>query len=137
MSPTRSLRALGTACALSCLASVASAQIDWLTFHEDNAYLVASNQLGLGDTEEKDYAWDDIDQDGDIDLICVRKQPFTSAGRYPNVLFMNEGGVLVDRTAQSSLHAFHLLVSEPAHVYPGVALRTQVGVGMRLDQAGQ
>ncbi len=64
--------------------------------------------LSTTDVEEKDYAWGDVDNDGDIDLICVRKQPFTSAGRKTNVLFMNEGiaeghsinGVLVDRTAQ-------------------------------------
>ncbi|MEZ6211045.1 MAG: hypothetical protein R3B46_07355 [Phycisphaerales bacterium] len=30
--------------------------------------------------------------------MCVRKQPFTTAGKRVNVLFMNEGGVLTDRT---------------------------------------
>ena len=92
----RPLRAL---CAALCLSSVASAQIYWLTFHEDNSLLVASNGLGLGDTEEKDYAWADLDKDGWSDLAVVRKQPFTTSGRRENVLFMNEGGVLVDRTS--------------------------------------
>ena len=41
----------------------------------------------------------DIDNDGDEDLICVRKEPFTSTGRDINILFMNEDGVLVDRTS--------------------------------------
>lgn len=51
-------------------------------------------------TDEKDYAWDDIDKDGDIDLVVVQKSLGTTTGRRRNVLLMNEGGVLVDRTTQ-------------------------------------
>ena len=75
-------------------------QAQWLTFQDEtNLRLVAAPALGSADTQEKDYIWDDFDQDGDIDLVCVRKQPFTSSGRFPNVLFMNENGVLTDRTS--------------------------------------
>ncbi|MBC8200613.1 MAG: VCBS repeat-containing protein, partial [Planctomycetes bacterium] len=67
---------------------------------QTNARLISDPALGSSDVEEKDYAWGDLDLDGDIDLVCVRKQPFTSTGRNINVLFMNEGGTLVDRTAK-------------------------------------
>jgi hypothetical protein len=72
----------------------------WVTFQDQTATrLAASAALGSGDTQEKDYAWADFDKDGDTDLVVVRKQPFTSPGKFPNVLFMNENGVLTDRTS--------------------------------------
>lgn len=78
----------------------APAWAQWVEFtNETGARLSATPSLGSSDNQEKDYAYADLDLDGDIDLINVRKQPFTSSGRQPNVLFMNEGGVLVDRTA--------------------------------------
>lgn len=72
----------------------------WLNFFDETATrLDVDPSLGASDDREKDYAWGDLDKDGDIDLVCVRKEPFTSAGRNANVLMMNEGGVLVDRTS--------------------------------------
>jgi CxxC motif-containing protein (DUF1111 family) len=79
-------------------APMAGAQ--WVEFDDETGTrITAPAGLGADDLEEKDYAWGDVDQDGDIDLVVVRKQPFTSAGKRVNVLFLNEGGVLVDRTA--------------------------------------
>jgi len=82
----------------------------WLNFNNETAVRMPTPlnppSLSTADEEEKDYAWGDVDNDGDIDLVVVRKQPFTSTGKRVNVLFMNEGtaeghaidGVLVDRT---------------------------------------
>lgn len=84
------------------LAHVASAQFNnnWVGFNEEPARLVAASNIGALDTQEKDYGVGDFDRDGWVDVICVRKEPFSTAGRRVNVLFMNERGTLVDRTAQ-------------------------------------
>ena len=72
----------------------------WVDYvDETSSRLSSDSSVGSGDVEEKDYAVGDVDNDGDDDLVVVRKEPFTSTGRDINVLFMNEGGILVDRTA--------------------------------------
>ena len=76
--------------------------------NETATRLVAAPELGVADIEEKDYAWGDIDNDGDTDLVVVRKQPFTTPGKRPNVLLMNENGVLTDRTAEFAATAINL-----------------------------
>jgi hypothetical protein len=96
-------RALAPTALVAALSTLAGAQgfgNEWVRFNQDNSKLVAGNSVGLGDTEEKDYMQGDLDKDGWTDLVCVRKQPFTTSGRRRNVLFMNEGGTLVDRTSQ-------------------------------------
>lgn len=86
------------ALAASTCASNLSAQ--WVSYTNQTASrLNAAASLVASDTQEKDYDWADLDQDGDIDLVIVRKQPFTSSGHFPNVLLMNEGGVLTDRSS--------------------------------------
>ncbi len=84
----------------SCCLVAAPAAGDWVTYtNESSARLSSDPAVGLTDTEEKDYAWGDVDDDGDIDLVVARKQPFTTAGGRRNVLFLNISGVLTDETA--------------------------------------
>ncbi|MGA1779604.1 MAG: FG-GAP-like repeat-containing protein [Planctomycetota bacterium] len=82
------------------------AQPDWVQFvQETGTRLVGPAGVTTSDIAEKDFAWGDVDQDGDIDLVVVRKEDFTSgltagpATLYNNVLFLNENGVLTDVTA--------------------------------------
>jgi hypothetical protein len=94
----RSTSPLLVAAAAAALVSVLPAQ--WVTFQDQTATrLNAPVGLVASDPQEKDYAWADFDQDGDTDLFIARKQPFTSPGKFANVLLMNESGVLTDRTA--------------------------------------
>jgi CxxC motif-containing protein (DUF1111 family) len=84
--------------ALAALQPVAHGQ--WVEFSDvTGTVLSVDPALGASDPDEKDYAWGDVDNDGDFDLVIVRKEPFTSAGRRTNLLLLNEFGLLVDRTA--------------------------------------
>jgi hypothetical protein len=86
-------------------APAALAQFDntWVTYAAGPGRIKDSNGADasyiLTDPQEKDVATGDLDNDGWIDLVIVRKQPFTTSGAYPNYLLMNEGGILVDRSA--------------------------------------
>ncbi|MDP6478998.1 MAG: FG-GAP-like repeat-containing protein, partial [Phycisphaerales bacterium] len=92
------MRNIATIGSILCLSSAATAQ-SWMSYaNETDTRLQADPSVGVNDDREKDYIAGDVDMDGDDDLICVRKEPFTSTGRNANVLFLNEGGVLVDRT---------------------------------------
>ena len=73
---------------------------DWVTFvDETSTRIVSDPEVGINDIREKDITSGDVDKDGDTDLIVVRKIPFTNPGGFRNVLFMNENGVMTDRTA--------------------------------------
>src|SRR5262245_22847649 len=87
---------------LACAAPAqAQSNQQWIEFRDETpTRLQSAPGLGASDPEEKDYAWGDLNRDGWVDLVVVRKEPFTTPGRRPNVLFMDENGVLVDRTSQ-------------------------------------
>jgi hypothetical protein len=100
--PARAARRLLAPTLLLAVPAAALAQndISWAEFVQDNSKLSGPASLGVNDQQEKDYAVADLNADGWDDLIVVRKQPFTTSGRYPNVLYMNENGALVNRTSQ-------------------------------------
>ena len=86
--------------ALATVVSTPALSAQWVSYtNQTSSRLSASASLVVNDTQEKDYGWADLDQDGDIDLVIVRKSPFTSSGHFPNVLLMNEAGVLTDRSS--------------------------------------
>jgi hypothetical protein len=88
--------------ALFCLApgNLLAGSNDWVDYiDETSTRIVSDNNVGAGDVEEKDYVTGDVDHDGDTDLIVLRKEPFSFPGGRRNVLFMNENGIMTDRTA--------------------------------------
>lgn len=72
----------------------------WVEFAEETGSRLTLSTVALNDPEEKDIATADFDKDGLGDIIVVRKERFSSPGARLDVLLMNEGGVLVDRTTQ-------------------------------------
>lgn len=85
--------------ATAAIASVAQAQ--WATFQKQTSTrMVASASLIVNPNLEHDFTVGDFDRDGDPDLICMRKFPGSVQGGFRDILFMNEGGVLVDRTVE-------------------------------------
>ena len=86
---------------LALIAGTANAQ--WITFVNQTATrLVVDNPTvgGPNDGVEKDFAWGDLDKDGWTDLVLVRKSIGSTSGAHINVLYMNEGGVLRERTVE-------------------------------------
>ncbi len=100
---------------LPILSSAAALGQNWITFENQTAmrmvaeagfpYNPASDNH-LTDTQEKDYGVGDFDNDGDPDVVVVRKQPRTTQGKRKAYLFLNEQGVLINRTNE---HAAQLL----------------------------
>ena len=86
--------------ALCAAPAMAQLNVQWVQYeNQTGTRLVADPTVGSADTEEKDYAVGDFNRDGWTDLVVVRKQPFTTAGKRRGVLLMNENGVLTDRTS--------------------------------------
>ena len=72
------------------------AQSNWVDFVDERSRLA----FNTNDDQEKDIVVGDLDNDGDEDIVVVRKLPFSVDGERANLLLMNEGGDLVDRTSE-------------------------------------
>ena len=75
-----------------------SAPAQWVEFDDETSTMLTVSSVPLNDGEEKDIAVADFDRDGWMDVLVVRKEPFSNPGPRIDVLFMNENGVLVDRS---------------------------------------
>lgn len=80
------------------LSAPLAAQSNWVSWVDETSTRLQLSTVPLNDTLEKDVAHGDFDRDGDEDAVIVRKVPWSTAGGAANVLLMNEGGVLIDRT---------------------------------------
>ncbi len=86
------------------LAAKAALAATWVEYQDVSGTRIvadegAADPVGLTDSFEKDLISGDVDHDGDLDLVVVRKVRFSNPGGKRNVLFINESGTFVDRTA--------------------------------------
>ncbi|MEE8156501.1 MAG: VCBS repeat-containing protein [Phycisphaerales bacterium] len=103
-----SLRCVLAIAGLVCAATVTDVlTAQWVSFADDTAFRLLFDAFvddpagdPLSDDQEKDIAVGDLNMDGWDDVVIVRKQPFSSPGARQDILLMNEGGDLVDRTAE-------------------------------------
>lgn len=70
----------------------------WVWFREESSTRLVLSSVAVNDDEEKDIGIGDFNKDGWIDVIVVRKEPFSTPGARADVLLMNEKGTLTDRT---------------------------------------
>jgi hypothetical protein len=83
--------------ALVALGAPALVHAQWITFTDSTPSYLSYTGYAT-DGEEKDFSTADLDKDGDLDVIVVRKQPFYQISPRTHVLLMNVGGVLTDQT---------------------------------------
>lgn len=69
----------------------------WFSLEPAPELLSAAAPLSSPRTETH-FAWTDLDQDGDTDLVVARREPFMITGKRSNVLLLNSGGALVEAT---------------------------------------
>ncbi|MBM4113278.1 MAG: VCBS repeat-containing protein, partial [Phycisphaerae bacterium] len=80
---------------------VGSASGQWIKLNnQTSSRLFANPAYYTTDNLEKDFGIADFNQDGWVDLIVMRKFYGSQTGGFTNILLMNEGGILVDRTQE-------------------------------------
>lgn len=80
----------------------AETNAQWLDFTDETDTRLVLTSVANNDDEEKDISAADLNNDGWTDVIVVRKEPFSNPNEPPksDLLLINEGGVLTDRTAE-------------------------------------
>ena len=95
--------------AVALVAGTASAQAlnnQWVTFSKQNSHLVVGTLPDVGHPNMSDndtqvqFEEGDLDRDGWLDVVCMRKQSASMPGKRTAVLLMNVNGVLTNKTAQ-------------------------------------
>ncbi len=86
---------------------------EWLEWAVETELFLEVSTVASSDPEEKNMAVGDLNNDGNPDMVVVRKQPFSASTEPPktDLLLINEGGVLVDRTAELAPD----FLTEPTH----------------------
>jgi len=92
-----------TALAVFTAATAANAWVDFTTETATRLRIqpyVDGSGSQINDEEEKDFAVGDLNKDGWMDAIVVRKKPFSNPGARQDILLMNRFGRLDDQTAR-------------------------------------
>jgi hypothetical protein len=83
-----------------CTAALADYNVQWARFRRAQDRLDPRPTAVSNQNTEVEFAWGDLNKDGWIDLVVVRKEPVTTAGKRTGILLMNENGTLYNRTAE-------------------------------------
>ncbi|MCH7964257.1 MAG: VCBS repeat-containing protein [Bacteroidetes bacterium] len=82
----------------------------WINLEDQTADRLKLSSIQKFDGEEKDIAIGDLNRDGWMDIVVVRKNPFSNQGPRADLLLLNDRGKLVD----STLHYAPEFISNPS-----------------------